>query len=123
MTLANRAVQLMITAMLSITVSLMWPSAGPVASSVHADMHGVETDVSHDHSAHRDSRPDGANHIDCEQSGIGCCMMMLCYPALAIEPRYMANMGMGSDTEPAMAARVVGSQPDVVDPPPRIPAV
>lgn len=123
MKLANRAVQLMIAAMLALAVSLMWPSTDSVASSSHAHMHGIENDVSRDHSAHHDRRLDGSNLIDCEPSAIGCCMVMLCHPALAIEPYYMAFMGRGGETEPAMAARVFGSKPDVVDPPPRISAV
>jgi hypothetical protein len=121
--LANRAVQVMIAAMLTLAVSLMWPSTGSVASSSHAHVHGIENDVSRDHSAHHDRRLDGAIQIDCEPSAIGCCMMTLCHPALAIEPNHMAFMGGGGRPEPAMAARVFGSKPDVVDPPPRIPAV
>jgi hypothetical protein len=107
----------MIAAMLSFAVSLMWPSAGPVASSSHAHVHGIENDMSHHHSAHHDSRLDGTYHIDCEPSAISCCMMTLCHPALAIEPCHMTFMGMGGRTEPGMAARAFGRKPDVVDPP------
>lgn len=123
MTFANRAVQVMIAAVLSLAVSLMWPSAGSVLSASHAHMHGVATEVSHILSAQHDHRHNGAIHIDCEPSGIGCCMMTFCHPALAIEPCHMAFMGTGGRTEPAMAASVLGRKPDVVDPPPRTLAV
>ena len=123
MKLANKAVQVVIAAMLSLAASLMWPSAGLVISASHAHMHGVATEMSHEHSAHHDHRHDSTIQIDCEPSDISCCMMTLCHPALAIEPCHMAFMGRGSVTEPAMVARVFASMPDNVEPPPRLIAV
>ena len=117
-----RTAQLVIAAMLALAVSLVWPSAGPVASSSRTHMHSIEPDVPLDHSAHQDHQLGGlpAIHVDCEPSGVGCCMKTLCHPGLTTEPIGMAFTGADNEDEAVLATDAPGSEPDVAVPPPRI---
>ena len=116
--LINPIRQLLVAAALALALSLTWLSTSALASPTHAHTHHVSVDRGHAHPPHRSQLP--SLHVECEPSGIGCCMMALCHPALTLEPYSFTFIGAGGEAEVSADAEALGSMLDVAVPPPRV---
>lgn len=116
-----RPSQLMIAVLLALAVALVWPSAGPLASASDTHAHGAGATQTHVHSTHHSPVHRDTNdvHVGCEPSGIGCCMMTLCHPGVAMDPDAMPLKRMSDETENILALEALGNGPGVDLPPPR----
>jgi len=108
-------------ALLALVVALVWPSDGSSSASPYTHGAGTVAQTNHDYGTL------GGEHrvldidldADCDASGIGCCVMMLCHPGISVDPHDMPLIVSGDDTTAAAAVRGVGRDPGVVPPPPR----
>jgi hypothetical protein len=125
------------TALLCLAVASAWSSAGVAAGPPveHVSVGHAHAEVSaqtgHAHMAadsqalavhaHHLATPDTQAAVSKESAptGMSCCVMTICHPALPVQPVRIAQVATGGAPAPARLPRTDGNEPASAKPPPR----